>query len=234
MPILRRKPFDPNTTLASAAFREATRTRLERDYANLTKANKDAVDFAFDESKASYDLTRERFKTLDGKGGTLTGIVTTGLGAIAVLGDPSKIPAHGFWLYLSLAAFCVALVAAVFSLAPRGVANPDLSPYVSPPTLANPDNLARVKTELARAWLRDAATVEHANREKSRRLRIATGTLVIGVAALVANYAFAKPEEKPVPTLRIIVAASPSAEPLQTRPRVPVKIHKEREAHVTR
>ncbi len=217
-----RKPFDPNSTLASSQVREASRIRLETDYAKLTATNKDATDFAFDQSKASYDLARERFKALDGKGGTLTGIVTTGLGAIAVLGDPSKIPAHGFWLYLSLAAFCGALIAAAFSLAPRGVANPDLSPYVSPGTLANVDNLARIKTELARAWLRDTATVEHANQEKSARLRIATGALVIGVAALVANYALAKPEEKPVPTLRVIVTASPSAGPSQTKPRVPV------------
>ena len=199
----------PTYGLASFESGKTMQNSIESQLGELTSKNDDAAKFAYDESKASYDLTRERFKSLDAKAVTLTGIITTGLGAIALLGDPAKVPAHGFWIYVALGALCGALVGSLCALAPRGIANPDLSPYVWPATLANVDNLARVRVHVARAWLRDSAVIEHTNAVKGKRLQFATMLLVTGLAGLILNSIVAKPGEQPA--LRVIVG-SPAPE----------------------
>jgi len=217
---LQKRPLYP---LATSEDGEKKRNELESTYHDLTARNDEAARFAFDESKAAYDLSRERFKSLDGKAVTFTGIIIAGLGAIAVLGDPSKIQAHGWWLYVGLGALCFALAASLLSLAPGKLTTPDLSPYVWPATFANADNLARVRIELARAWLRDNVSLERANAGKGRCLNWASFLVVVGLAALIGNSLAVSVEDRAAPTMRVIVA-SPAPAPV---PRTSQRINKE-------
>jgi hypothetical protein len=204
--------FDAQSTLASEAERYKTKQTLD-GYAGLTQQDGDAAEFIFRESKSAYDLARDRLKILDGKAGTLIGIVTTGFGAIAILGDPARVPSHGFWLYVSLFFLAVAFVFGLLSLAPRGANSPDLSYYVLDEILHNPANTVRIKFDLAQAWLRDAASVEFASIVKGSRLLAGTVALFFGIIALAVNYITAAPGEKPVPTIKVILQPSESPTP---------------------
>ncbi|GAC1312166.1 MAG: hypothetical protein NVS2B3_18130 [Vulcanimicrobiaceae bacterium] len=197
--------FDPYSTLASLDARIETKKRIEADYASITVASEKTVDVLLEQSRAAYDLVQARLTALDGKAGTLIGVVTTGFGAIALIGDPSKIPTHGVWLVLALLALGVAFVAALCSLAPRGAQNPDVSAYLLAVTASDANNASRIKFDLAEAWVRDAAVLEHATIVKGRRLLTGTLALFFGVATLAVNYLSASPGEKPVPTFRVIV-----------------------------
>jgi hypothetical protein len=202
---LKPERFDPMATLASPNERRETEERLKADYAALNDDSKEAVDLLFDEGKVLYDLARDRFKTLDGKAATLIGIVTTGFGAIALLGDPTKIPSHGFWLAAALAAFIACFISALWSLSPRGTATPDPSYYLSTGSVAAKNSEVRIKFDLSIAWIRDAASIEHATNEKGSRLLKALVLLFAGVVCLGINYLSAAPAEKPVPTVRVLL-----------------------------
>jgi hypothetical protein len=112
-------PVEP---LATAQERVATRERLEEQYRWLTVEDSDAATFLLGEAKAAFDATRDGIKNLDAKAGTLIGIVTTGLGAIALLGDASKLPPRTGFLYIGLGFLTVSLFTTVnWTL---GAANP--------------------------------------------------------------------------------------------------------------
>jgi hypothetical protein len=191
--------------LASAQYRADTKRRIETNYATLNARNGDATDLLLQQARAVYDLARDRFKTLDGKAGTLIGIVTTGFGALAILGDPTKVPSHGVWIGIAMSALGTGFICALSSLAPRGSQNPDLSPYLWRDTLQNNANVPRIRFDLAAAWVRDAASVEEATIVKGRRLFAGAIALFIAIIALVINYAIATPADKPTPTIRVIL-----------------------------
>jgi hypothetical protein len=201
--------FDAMATLASPEELQKTEVRLSRDYATLNNDSKDAVNLLLSEGKGLYDLAHDRFKALDGKAVTIIGIVTTGFGAIAILGDPTKIPAQGAWFITALLAFVGCFICALWSLLPRGAANPDPSYYLSPKTVASKDSAVRITFDLSIAWMRDAASIEHATIQKGRRLLAAVVLLFVGVTALALNYLTAKPAEKPVPTVRVLLQSAP-------------------------
>jgi hypothetical protein len=134
--------------LASAQVRADTKTRIETSYASLNAHNGDATELLLEQARAVYDLARDRFKTLDGKAGTLIGIVTTGFGALAILGDPTKVPSHGVWIVLAMIALGFGFICALSSLVPRGSQNPDLSPYLWRDTVANNANVPRIRFDL--------------------------------------------------------------------------------------
>jgi hypothetical protein len=198
--------------LASAKYRAETKRRIEADYATLNAHNGDATDLLLREAHAVYDLARDRFKSLDGKAGTLIGIVTTGFGALAILGDPNKVPSHGAWIVLAMLALGAGFLCALKSLVPRGSQNPDLSPYLWRDTLQNNANVPRIRFDLAAAWVRDAASVELATIVKGRWLLAGAIALLIAIVALVINYALATPADKPAPTIRVILQSPVPAE----------------------
>jgi hypothetical protein len=198
--------------LASLPERVATRRRIEADYAQLVQPDGKPVDVLYEEAKRAFDAGRERIKNLEAKAGTLIGIVTTGFGAIALLGDPTKVPSHGLWLGIGLVALAVAFVCALLSLAPRPVRFPSLSHYALPNTVANVDNEPRIKLDLVEAWLRAGLADERTSFEKARLLAASTILLAIGLFALGANYSI-KDGEKPTPTIRVILAPNASPQP---------------------
>ncbi len=65
---------------------------------------------------------------------------TTGLGAIALLGDASQLPGRTPFLFLGLFLLAIALFAAVLALPTRGLPVPRLSNYALLSTLAVMDN----------------------------------------------------------------------------------------------
>jgi hypothetical protein len=204
---------DPSKPLATLQERVDTRDRIETRYAALIDTGGKPVDVLFDEAKDAYDAGRERLKGLDAKAGTLIGIVTTGFGAIAILGDPSKTPKHGAWLTIGLVALAVAFVLALLSLVPRTARFPSLSHYALPKTVANPSNEPRIKLDLTEAWLRAGRENERAAYQKARLLVAATVALGIGLASLAANYSIGTGGEKPVPTIRVILAPDATPHP---------------------
>jgi hypothetical protein len=203
---------DSAKPLASLPDRVNTRHRIETDYARLTDAEGKPVDVLYDEAKRAFDAGRERIKQLEAKAGTLIGIVTTGFGAFALLGDPSKVPKNGFWLALGLVAFGIAFLAALLSLAPRPVRFPSLSHYLLPRTVANSDNEPRIKLDLTEAWLRASLADERTGFVKARLLIFATIALGVGLFALGANYSIPS-GEKPTPTVRVILEPQTSPTP---------------------
>lgn len=194
-------------TFASSEELRETEARLKREYADLHDHSKDAVDLLFDEAKGLYNLARDRFKTLDGKAATLIGIVTTGFGAIAILGDPSKVPSHGIWLYTALAAFITSFIAALWALRPQGTDTPDPSYYLSTDLVASKDSMVRIKFDLSIAWMRDTASIEHATEQKAARLLAALALLFVGIVSLGINYLSASPAEKPIPSVRVFLSS---------------------------
>lgn len=199
--------------LATLEERQKTRERIETKYRRLRDPHGAPVDVLFAEAKAAYDAGRDRLKQLDAKAGTLIGIVTTGFGAIALLGDPSKMPKNGVWLSLGLVALAIAFAFALFSLVPRTSEFPSLSDYVLPSTVANPSNAPRIKLDLTEAWLRAGNQDDRAAFAKARLLILATAALGIGLGALAANYSIGKDGQKPVPTIRVIQVPDASPAP---------------------
>jgi len=208
--MVRREAINADRGLASVEVCENTLIRLKGRFNAVTANNDESAKFFYDESKASYEVARDRFKSLDSKAVTLSGIVMTALGAIALFGDPNRIPQHCFWFYSAVAGFVTSLGFALYSLAPRAIARPDFSPYIWPMTIADPNNLSRARIELARAWLRDTANLENANAEKGKRLRLGTLLFSAGLFGIVMNYLIAQPNKKPVSTIRVYVS-SPEA-----------------------
>ena len=190
LPRLGRRIFEsPTRELAPVEDRVATRKRLEEKYRWLTVEEGDAAAFLFEEAKAAFDSTRLGIQNLDTKAGTLIGIVTTGLGAISLLGDPSKIPGRTPFLFIGLALLAVALFAAVLELPSRGIPVPVLSNYALLSILAVNDNKARIQYELIETWLGDTRRAEAIAGGKARLLIIAAFTIVLGVLCLSANRA---------------------------------------------
>ena len=187
---LGRRIFEsPTKGLAPIEDRVATRKRLEEQYRWLTVEDGEAAAFLFEEAKAAFDSTRVGIQNLDTKASTLIGIVTTGLGAISLLGDPSKIPGRTPFLFVGLALLAVALFAAVLVLPSRGIPVPTLSNYALLSILAVNDNKARIQYELIETWLRDTRRAEAIAGGKARLLIIAAFTIVLGVLCLSANWA---------------------------------------------
>jgi hypothetical protein len=187
---LGRRIFEIRTEpLASHAERVATQRRLEQTYRWLTAANADAATFLYSEVKAEFDATQAGIKNLDTKASSLVGIVTTGLGAIALLGDSSKLPARTPLLFIGLVLLALALFAAVLALPTRGLPVPRLSDYALLSTLAGKDNTARIQFELIEAWLQDTRRAEAIAGGKARLLLIAAFAIVLGVLSLTVNWA---------------------------------------------
>jgi|GEM_PF-6715859 hypothetical protein len=204
---------DPTEPLATPDERADTRERIERDLVRLRDPKGSPIDVLYAEAKASYDAGRERLKQLEAKAGTLIGIVTTGFGAIAILGDPSKTPKNGIWLSIGLIALAIAFMCALLSVRPSLSDFPSLSHYVLPETVANPSNAPRIKYDLTEAWLRDARTGERLAFTKARFLVVSTAALGVGLGALAANYSIGGDEHKPVPTIRVITVPETSPQP---------------------
>ncbi len=179
----------PTEPLATFSERSDTRKRLEQQYRWLTVDESDATAFLLAEAKAAFDATRDGIKSLDAKAGSLIGIVTTGLGAIALLGDASKVPDRTPFLYFGLFLLAVALFAAVLALPTRGFPVPRLSNYALLSTLAVNDNKARIQFELIESWLQDTRRAEAIAGGKARLLLIAAFTIVLGVLFLTVNWA---------------------------------------------
>jgi hypothetical protein len=178
-------PVEP---LASVEERIATRERLDDQYRWLIGTEGDAAAFLFGEAKAAFEATRDGIKSLDTKASTLIGIVTTGLGAVALLGDASKLPAKSPYLFLGLALLAVALFAAVLALPARGLPVPSLSEYALLSTLAVTDNQARIQFELIEAWLDDTHRAEAIAGGKARLLLIAALAIVLGAVSSTVNW----------------------------------------------
>lgn len=201
---LGRRLFEVRTgVLASHQERVDTRIRLESQYRWLTEDRGKPAAFLLGEAKAAFDSTRDGIKNLDTKAGTLIGIVTTGLGAFALLGDASKIPGRTAFLYIGLALLVVALFTAVLALPTRGLPVPRLSDYALLSTLASKDNKARIQFELIEAWLSDTRAAEAIAGGKARLLLVAAFTIVLGVLSLTVNWSIGvatAPTTQPAPT----------------------------------
>jgi len=186
---LGRRLFEiPTAPLAPEEDRAATRERLEQRYPWLTAEEGETAAFLFSEAKAAFEATRDGIKNLDTKAGSLIGIVTTGLGALALLGDASKLPGRTPFLFLGLGLLSVALFAAVLALPTRGLPVPRLSNYALLSTLAVNDNKARIQFDLIESWLRDTRRAEAIAGGKARLLLIAAFTIVLGVLSLTVNW----------------------------------------------
>jgi hypothetical protein len=192
--------------------RVATRKRLEEQYRWLTSEDGDAAAFLFEEAKAAFDSTRVGIQNLDTKAGTLIGIVTTGLGVVSLLGDPSKIPGRTPFLFVGLALLAIALFAAVLVLPSRGIPVPTLSNYALLSILAVNDNKVRIQYELIETWLRDTRRAEAIAGGKARLLIIAAFTIVLGVLCLSANWAIGINNPAPTePTTVRLVQPTPTS-----------------------
>lgn len=178
-------PLEP---LASIEERISTRERLEERYVWMTADDGDAAAFIFAEAEKAFSTTLDGIKNLDTKAGTLIGIVTTGLGAIAILGDSSKLPARTPFLFIGLAFLTIALFAAVLALPTRGLSTPRLSNYTLLSTLTSIDNKARIEFDLIEAWLDDTRRADAIAGGKARLLLIAVFAIVVGVVCLTANW----------------------------------------------
>jgi hypothetical protein len=174
--------------LAPIKDRIDTRVRLEK-YRFLTDDNGEATAFLFGEVKAGFDATRDGIKNLDTKAGLLIGIVTTGLGAIALLGDATKLPGRTPFLFAGLFLLAVALFAAVLALPTRGLPVPRLSNYALLSTLALSGNKTRIQFELIESWLQNTRRAEAIAGGKARLLLVAAFTIVLGVLSLTVNWA---------------------------------------------
>lgn len=191
--------------LASDTEKQATFKRIHDDYPGLYSNDNATVELLYTEAKAKYESSRDRFKQLDGKAGTLITIVTTGFGAFAILGDPGKLGQNA-WVGAGLLALAVSFVFALIAQVPRSIHFPELSTYVALDTVKYAGHAVRIKYELTRSWVRDADTSDRACAAKARLLNISTALLGIGLAALTLNYALPPASEKPVPTVRVLLS----------------------------
>lgn len=200
----------PNS--ASRADRVSKREQLETAAEGLTSENADAVAFLFDEVKAAFASARQGIQGLDTKAGTLIGLVTGGLGAIAFLGDSSKVPAKTPCLYAGLALLGLALFSALLAVPSPSIRVPDLSQYALQSTLGDNDNKARIQFDLIGDWLRSIRESESIAIGKSRLLLAAVSTTVAGVLFLTLNYAWgtAHPTKPDIQTIQIIQVPTPT------------------------
>jgi hypothetical protein len=196
--------------------RRAEGARLATDYPELT-AQAAAVDVLYTEAKEAYQTERDRFKALDDKASTLLGIVTTGLGAVSILGDPSKAPDRNLWFAIALVSFGLAFALALAAHMPRGADTPALKGYALQSTLAVPDNAVRIKYDLTLAWLRDRGTTIAANQRKARLLLFTTALLAVGLLALALNFVLAQPPANS-PAIRVMIVPTPTSSPVGTKP----------------
>lgn len=182
-------PWEPREApLATPEERVATRVRLATWYP-AQAANALAVEFLYAESKATFDVARDGMKNIDLKAATLITLLSTGLGAVALLGDASKLPARTPWLYGGLVLLAIALFAAVASLPTRPLSYPRLSDYALPGTLLlQPDAKTRVALELSEAWLRDTSAANRVAAGKARLFTFSAFLVVAGVIALMVNF----------------------------------------------
>lgn len=172
----------------------------------------DAIDFLFTEAKTAADEARGRITALEAKAGTLIGIVTTGLGAIAFLGDPSKLGKRDAPVIIAVAALGLAFAGALGALVPRRTGFPGLEPYAGNAILYDSDNAPRIKYDLLPRWLRAARESNATSRDKGRLLIAATALLGIALGALTYNFITQQPPL--TPTVRVLVAPDTGASPV--------------------
>ena len=197
--------------LATDKERDDSFRQITTGYPGLYSNDNPAVDLLFTEAKAKYESGRDRYKALDAKAGTLITIVTTGFGAFAILGDPGKLGPN-VWVVIGLIALAIAFIFALISQLPRPVYFPELSMYVQLALVKKAENAVRIKYELTRIWVRDADANDRACIAKARLLNISTTLLGVGLAALTLNYTLPPANQKPVPTIRVLLA-SPTPTP---------------------
>jgi hypothetical protein len=214
---LRRVPgswfSDPPEPDASDQEIIATQHLLETDYAAIRADRAAAVDVLYTEAKGGYDLARERNKVLEGKAGTLITIVTTGFGAIALIGDPSKGVQRNGAVIVALTSLAMAFFAALGALVPRRTDYPLLAQYASAEILAKNDNAARIKFDLIGSWLQGQRRNNAAARDKGRLLFGATLLLGLGLGALAYNFSTVERPASLTPTIRVILSPEPSPSP---------------------
>lgn len=194
---------------------QAKKQELTTHMDAFINAYTDAIDLLFTEAKAAAEEARGRVAALEAKAGTLIGIVTTGLGAIAFLGDPAKFGRRDGPVIVAVAALGLAFAAALGSLVPRRTGYPSLEPYASNATLYDDDNAPRIKYDLLPRWLRVARENNATSRDKGRLLIAATALLGIALGALTYNFISAEPPL--TPTVRVLLGADAGASPAPTR-----------------
>jgi hypothetical protein len=187
--------------LATVVERLGTKSRIE-SYRTLNAKNGNVVEALFGEAKAAFAASRDRLSALDAKAATLIGIVTTGFGAIALLGDPSHSPSRGVWMAVALIALATGFFLALASMAPQPAPYPALSNYNLLETVTNPANEARVKFEITEAWMRDTNENLLKAHQKGQLLLASIVALVVALSSLGVNYIVAK--EKPEAAVRVI------------------------------
>ena len=193
--------------------RYGVRLRIERAYNALGTENAAAVDFLYGEAKEAYAAGTERIRVLEGKAGTLIGIVTTGFGFITLIGDPTKVLSKSPPVIAALTALALAFAFALASLYPRKIDVPNLSLYALRDTLGDPSNEPRIKFDLIEPLLRAGARNVDVARDKALFLITATILLGLGLLALGVNFMTAKSPGALTPTLRVITATEPPASP---------------------
>jgi hypothetical protein len=211
----------PDLRDSTVPERRDTLKDLMHRYGAFSAATTPTVDALLAEVKTAYDLSRDRIKAIEAKATTLIGIVTTGLGALAILGDPTKVPSRGVWLAAALVAFAVAFMTALLAIAPRASEYPDLSLYALRSTVMDATNAARVKFDFSQQLLGSVLDNNRASFIKGKLVVSGTALLGVGLAALILNYA-TPGGEKPAPTLNVIVSTpAPSSSPIPTRTKGP-------------
>jgi hypothetical protein len=194
--------------------RRGEQARIERRFGPLTAKNSATVDFLYAEAKETYATGAERIKVLEGKAGTLIGIVTTGFGFITLIGDPTKVVSKSTPVIVALAALALAFVAALGALFPRRIEFPDLSSYALRDTVANPSNGPRIKFDLIEPLLDAGSRNVDIARSKAYLLIAATVLVGLGLLALGVNFMTAKAPGALTPTIRVITATEPPASPI--------------------
>jgi hypothetical protein len=178
----------PSRGVASPETRSAVRAKLATKYALLTHENGETAAFLLDEAKTSFDTTRDAIKVLDGKAGTLIGLISTGLAAVSVFGDYTKLPAKTPYLYIALALFGVALLGAVLALPTRPLFEPRLSNYSLLSIAGDNDMKPRVQFELAESWLQAKQRAVAVGAGKARLVVWSSFALVMAVLCLCVNW----------------------------------------------
>ncbi len=155
-----------------------------------------------------FDVARDGIKNIDLKAATLITLVSAGLGAVALLGDTSKLPARTPYLYWGLGVLALALFTAVGSLLTRPLSYPQMSPYALPGTLVPPDAKTRVALELTEAWLRDTSAANRIAAGKARLFAFSASLVILGVFLLVGNFALGTSAPVPVSTVSPTAAST--------------------------
>lgn len=199
-------------TTVDEDHRRAVLATLSNEYAAFSAGSNLTVDVLLVEAKAAHELSRDRIKQLETKAVSIIGIVTTGLGALAILGDPHRIPSYGLWLEAAIVALGLSFVSAVLAITPLMLSRyPDLSYYAIPETVGDAANAARVKFHFAQGIISAIHANYHVAIVKGKLVVIAAALLGAALFALIANFWLARQLSPPSNTV------SPAAPPVAQR-----------------